>query len=100
MQSRSLYSKKINESDVIKAIEQIALLINEGYGIVLSRKKVTGGMNNPLTRAIFKHDLYLHVLNDYMKTRGYHARFIKTKSGIIQRNTRKAFYAQETTEKI
>lgn len=98
MQSRRPYSKKITESDVIKAIEQIAMLINQGYGIVLARKKVTGGMNNRLTRAMFKHDLYVYVLNDYMKNRGYHARFFKTKLGLVQRLTRKASNEKQTTE--
>jgi len=69
------------DSETAQLIFRISELINDGYSIVLARKIVCGGTNNRFTRAILKNDLYVHVLNSYLKTRGYYMRY--KKEGLI-----------------
>lgn len=69
MRTRSIKKtqKEITQQDVLIAMQKIVAIMNDGYSILYARKKVCGGQNTRICRAVVLSDLYLSVLNKYMK---------------------------------
>ena len=85
--------KRYTSHEILEAINEISKLMEEGYSIQLATKKVAKSAGNILSRKIRRHPLYLHLLNHYLKSRGYHIRYYH-KDGKLQAISAKKFDSQ------
>lgn len=76
---------EITPSETLVLLDKMNKIINDGYSIVYARKIVCGGPNCRKTRAVMKHDLYLHILNKYLEDRKYWLRFKKVEGQLKQK---------------
>ncbi len=72
------------QSQLLEAIKQLCVYINEGDSINVAKKKVCGGSQNKYAKQIAAHPLYIHILNDYMMTRKYNRGFYADATGLKQ----------------
>lgn len=68
--------------DILKAIDEIKIYLEQGDSIQLARKKACGSQLSPLAKSLSQNERYLTMLNKYMERKKRNFRFMKTSKGL------------------